>query len=298
MNEISVLEKNYAEFTNTSKTIGSKIAESVSMLQLDSVNDSVAEAVLQMESMVSKSPSKFAQIPLIGKYLTKAKDNYKEQELKSSKMVDVVERLFASLTTKKDNMMNVMETLFSLKELLIKEVTFMIEQESLAKTISVEGQGIDSSKAKNLLVQVSQSIIKSRDRIGIIDATCKSAEATTVAVSQLLPALQGELITEMAIQGGLQELKDFKEIFDSTLEIVNNLSEENNSSMLKVLEDVIDLSVTRPMDIARLENTASQRAQVQGRLKQKLEKARQEQDKNILSLSNMRVTQHVLEIKD
>jgi len=293
---ITTLEQNYANFTNTSKTLGSQLAESVNMLQLDSVNSAVAEAVLQMESMVSKSPSKMASIPFIGKYLSKAKTDLAEKEIKSSKMVDVVDRLFTSLSTKKDNMMNVMETLFNIKELLVKEVAFMIEQESLAREISMEGKGIEVTKAKNLLVQVSQSIVKSRDRISVIDTTCKAAEATTMAVSQLLPSLQGELITEMAIQGGLQELKDFKTIFDNTLEIVNNLSQENNSSMIKVLEDVVDLSVTRPTDIARLEETAMSRNAVQERLKKKLMAAQVQQDKDIKTLTEIRSEQQLLRL--
>lgn len=294
--EITTLEQNYANFTNTSKTLGSQLADSVNMLQLDSVNSAVAEAVLQMEGMVSKSPSKMASIPFIGKYLAKTKTDLAEKEIKSSKMVDVVDRLFTSLSTKKDNMMNVMETLFNIKELLITEVAFMIDQEALAREISLDGKGIEVTKAKNLLVQVSQSIVKSRDRISVIDTTCKAAEATTMAVSQLLPALQGELITEMAIQGGLQELKDFKTVFDNTLEIVNNLSEENNSSMIKVLEDVVDLSVTRPTDIARLEETAMSRNAVQSRLKKKLMAAQVQQDKDIKTLTEIRSEQQLLRL--
>jgi len=294
--EIATLEKNYEDFTNTSKVLGSKLATSVNMLQLDSVNASVAEAVLQMEGMVSKAPSKFAAVPFIGKYLVNAKNQLAEQELKSSKMVDVVERLFSSLTTKKNNMMDVMETLFGIKELLITEVEFMIEQEAIAKNIALDGTGIEVTKAKNLLVQVSQTIVKSRDRISVIDTTCKAAEATTVAVSRLLPALQGELITEMAIQGGLQELKDFKTIFDNTLDIVNTLSEENNTSMIKVLEDVVDLSITRPTDIARLEQTATSRNAVQARLKKKLADAQTQQEKDIKTLGEIRSGQQLLEV--
>ena len=295
--EISVLEKNYEDFTQKSKTIGKKIATTVSMLQLDSVNESVATAVLQMEGMVSKKPSRFESIPLIGKLMVKAKDNIEHQTLKNASMVEVVDRLFSSLTEKKDNMMQVMETLFGLKELLIEDVKFMIDQESLAKNIAIEGVGIETTKAKNLLVQVSQSIIKSRDRIGIIDATCKSAEASTIAVSQLLPALQGELITEMAIQAGLQELKDFKEIFDNTLSVVNELSQENNSSMIKVLEDVVDLTVVRSTDIVRLENNANARNKTQSDLMAKMTKARADQEKEIETLGRIRQTQQVLELK-
>lgn len=298
MNRIAILEENYKTFTNTSKDIGSKIAAGVSMLQLSDANSSVAEAVMQIEALTHKGegPSFISKLPLLGKYLVKAKRNLDHESLKSAKVVDVVDRLFNSLNDKKEDIMKVMYTLFELKEQLASEVNTMIEQEAEAKDLATsdETSNFEKSKAKNLLVQVSQSIIKCKDRIGIIDATCKSAEASTMAISSLLPALQGELITEMAIQGGLQELKEFKAIFDNTMRVVTDLTKENNASMVKVLEDVIDLSVTRPSDIALLESNATSREATQAKLHKKLEDARRQQDSNISTLITLRSNQKTL----
>jgi len=298
MNDITTLEQSYSNFTSTSRDIGNKIASSVSMLQLNGTNQSVAEAVIQIEALTNKKESGgvLRNLPMVGKYFKRAEMSMNEQTLKTGKVVDVVDRLFNSLSSKKDNIMEVMETLFNLKEQLSVEVTTMVGHEAEAKAITVSSyaSAFEKAKARNLLVQVSQSIIKCKDRVGIIDTTCKSAEATTMAISSLLPALHGELVTEMAIQGGLQELKEFKIIFDSTMEIVNSLNKENSASMVSVLEDVIDLAVTRPTDLALLTENATNRIKTQERLQKKMEAAKLGQEADIIKISELRSEQKVL----
>lgn len=295
---IEQLEKDYQDFATSSRDIGKNIASSVSMMQLDNVNESVAQAVVQIEQLTNKSeaPSALAKLPFFGKYITKASETIKEEQLRTGQMVEVVDRLFASLNAKKDNIVSVMSTLFELKEQLADEVGVMIEKETIAQEIS-QSNNIDGLKARNLLVQVKQSIIKATDRVQIIDATVRSAEASTMAISSLLPTLQGELITEMAIQSGLQELKEFKQIFDLTLKTVEELNATNNSSMKTVMLDVVDLAISRPMDVARLENLNTDRMKFRDQLQTKMDTAKKEQARGLEVLTNVRANQPVLELK-
>jgi len=299
MTNIEQLELDYQAFANSSKDIGKGIAHSVSMMQLDVVNESVASAVIQIEQMANKGQerSAFAKIPYFGKFIDKAKASVKEEQLRTGKMVEVVDRLFESLNAKKENIVSVMGTLFELKNQLSNEVDVMIEKEALALEIAEDQDSLSGLKARNLLVQVQQSIVKAKDRVQIIDATVRSAEASTMAISSLLPTLQGELITEMAIQSGLQELKEFKQIFDLTIETVESLNTTNNSSMKEVMLDVVDLAISRPHDIARLESLNSDRSKFRDKLQAKMDAAKKEQVKGLEVLANVRSTQPALEVK-
>lgn len=293
---IEQLEKDYQTFAASSRDIGKNIANSVSMLQLDNVNESVADAVVQIESLTNKTGT-LRKLPFLGRFIIKAQDTMKEEQLRTGKMVEVVDRLFSSLNDKKDNIVSVMGTLFDLKEQLADEVTTMVTKEGQAQEIAVEGKGVDALKARNLLVQVQQSIIKAKDRVQIIDATVRSAEASTIAISSLLPTLQGELITEMAIQSGLQELKEFKQIFDTTIQVVEDLNVTNNRNMKEVMLDVVDLAISRPNDIARLENLNADRVKFKDQLQDKMDKAKREQEKGLNVLSEVRSKQPLMELK-
>ena len=289
---IEQLEKDYKEFASNSRDIGKSIAKSVSMLQLDDVNESVAGAVIQIERLTNKTEtSALSKLPFFGRFITKAKASVEEEQLRTGKMVEVVDRLFKSLDAKKDNIVTVMHTLFDLKEQLANEVNVMIAKEAEAVDISQNGDDISKFKARNLLIQVQQSIVKAKDRVQIIDATARSAEASTTAISSLLPSLQGELITEMAIQAGLQELKEFKQIFDVTIGVVEELNTTNNSTMKSVMLDVVDLAISRPNDIAKLENLNSDRAKFRDQLQNKMDKAKAEQAKGLEVLATVRQDQ-------
>lgn len=293
--DIQALETQYEQVSATTRDLGKGIAKSVSMLQLDGVQETIANAVIQIESVTNKSTSsKYAKVPFIGKFLASATEEVKNQELKTGEMVVVVERLFAALEGKKKNIVAVADTLFDLKEKLINEVSGLVEQETVVQEFLETGENSsDTFKAKNLLVQIQPTIIQSKDRIQIIDATIRSAEVCSMKISSMLPALEGNLITEMSIQAGLQELRDFKGVFDATVEVVEQLSHDNNKTMNSVLLDVVDLAVANPSSkqLMRLENSNAERAKLSSDIKTKLAKAVETREKAMVTLANTRESQ-------
>lgn len=293
---IKDLETAYSKFSTTSMKLGNQLADNISMLQLDDTNQNVVEAVLEIEKLTNKKEKSFLRkLPLLGRYVGKAEEAITEEKLRNSNITEVVGRLFSSLESKKNNIIDVMEKLYTIKEQLSHDVDEMIELEHTVKEIaSSDLNNMEVSLAKNLMVQVTPSIIKAKDRIGIIDTTCRAAQATTQSISGLLPSLQGELITEMAIQGGLNELKEFKELFDNTMSTVHQLTKENQTNMGQVLEDVIDLSVTTSRDIVAIENSGKERAALHAKLKEKMAKAVKKRDEDIQRLDVVRENQQVL----
>lgn len=296
--KIEDLERDYQDFASSSLNIGKKITSSVSMMQLNEVNESVAEAVLQIEGLINKgsTKSRFAKLPFFGKFIEKASETVKETQLKTGNMVEVVDAMFQSLTIKKDNIIEVMSTLFELQEQLASEVAIMEKNEEAAKIIAQE-DSMDGVKARNLLIRIQQTLVKAIDRIGIIRATIRSAEASTSCISQLLPTLQGELITELALSAGLQELKEFKEIFDLTIATAEDLNVSNNGAMKSVMLEVVDLAIATPTDIARLSDLNRDRMEFQDKLQKRMNDRKAEQAEGLKVLAEVRNTQPVLELK-
>lgn len=297
---IAQLEQQYEDFSANARDIGKGIANSVSMMQLDAVQESIASAVVDIEAVINKSDKKsfFESIPGLGRFVTKVKADANEEELRSGNMVEVVDRLFNSLNAKKKNIETVAGSLYDLKERLIEQISALEVQEEEVKLLAYEDSA-DSFKAKNLLVQITPTLSKAIDRVDVISITIKSAQVSAQKISAMLPALHGDLITEMSIQAGLQELKEFKQVFEATVDVVEELSATNNTTMGEVLRDVADLAVNKPTAkaLARIENTNSQRAKLAQDIKLKMDLAvkeqntalevmsvaRQEQQSNLLS---------------
>lgn len=290
---IQDLEQSYKASTLASRDQGNKISESISMLQLSEVDGAIATAIATIEGMTSKGQTKasfFGKIPLIGSLIQKAANDLDEKQIRSGQMVEVVNRLFTSLDNKQKNISSVMGTLFELREKMIAEQHSLLDQDA-AGTVLAEDNGMVGFKAKNVLVQVKHSLTKQHDRIQIIETTIQAAQASSLQISAMLPSLQGELVSEMAIQAGLQELKEYKQIFDTTVDLVADINQRNNESMKAVLLDVVDLAVNTKSDIGRLEATAASREKFQQELRTKMQKAVKLRDEQLVKLTEVRKIQ-------
>jgi len=294
MKDIATLEAEFENFSVRTKDIGRGIAESINMMELDAVQSSIASAVLEIERITNKTnkPSRFAAIPFIGTFIKKATIAAGEEELKSGSMVEVVDRLFAALNAKKQNIVTTAEVLYNLKDSLIIECAQLTEQETevlaLAELDSNEG-----FLARNLLVQVQPALISATDHVGVINATIQAAQVSAQRISAMLPQLQSGLITEMSIQAGLQGLSDFKKVFDETVNLIEDLNEANSKSMNTTLLEVVDLVIAKPgsKQIARIENLNAEREKTQKAIKQKMDGALKEQGHAIKTLANVRANQ-------
>lgn len=291
---ITQLEQQYEDFSANTLAIGTKLAASVKELQTTEVQESIANAVIAIEKVTHKEKSFFQKIPGIGKFITAAKETAKETSIREGNMVDVIDRLFKSLNKKKDTIVAVSESLYELKGQLETQVLGLIDQEVLVLELSnAKDETLETFKARNLLVQIQPTIIKAKDRIGVINVTIQSAQVSAQKIASMLPALHGELITEMSIQTGLQELKEFKEIFDATVEVVEELSHNNNISMNKVLLDVADLAVNKPTAkaLARIENTNAERTKLAMEIKAIMAKGIKERESALVVLADARENQ-------
>lgn len=299
---ITELKSTYENSAQASMEQGIKLADTISMLEIESVKSTIADAVVQIESLTNKANSKsvLAKLPFMGKYFDKAQENIRNNKLQNGSMVEAVERLFNSLKNKKDEVEGIVDTLFGLREKLMKENVVLEEIEGHTKQIIEEDPNSkDGFHARNLMVQVQKSLIRGKDRVGIIDATINSAEVCANQICTMLPSLQGELITELTIQQSLGSLKEYKQMFDATIEVLDNINSQNEESMHDVLRDVVQLTVVNPSKstMLALQNNNAKRTKLLEDISNDLANAKKEQDKTLQVLQDTRNNQVLLEVK-
>lgn len=294
--DITKLETQYADLHSQSLDIGKQLASSIDMLSIGDTKELIAKSIVEMESLVNRKESMLERLPFMGKYFAKARDAAKEETIKSGNMVKTVERLFKTLKNKKDNMMEIMEEIYKIREFTKQYAEHLDKQKTEITEYLDEVRGtddelsMDATKAKNLLVQVSPSLIKARDNVATMNGILNTAQMAATKISAMLPALQGEMQTELAINAGLSELKEFKEVFDATSDLIHEVSYTNSQTLNSTILEVTELEVSDPKHIARLEEAQVARIKLNKELGQRRKLALENQNKTIDRLE--RITQN------
>lgn len=294
--DITKLETQYADLHSQSLDIGKQLASSIDMLSIGDTKELIAKSIVEMESLVNRKESMLERLPFMGKYFAKARDAAKEETIKSGNMVKTVERLFKTLKNKKDNMMEIMEEIYKIREFTKQYAEHLESQKEEITEYLDEIRGtddelsMDATKAKNLLVQVSPSLIKARDNVATMNGILNTAQMAATKISAMLPALQGEMQTELAINAGLSELKEFKEVFDATSDLIHEVSYTNSQTLNSTILEVTELEVSDPKHIARLEEAQVARFKLNKELGQRRKLALENQNKTIDRLE--RITQN------
>lgn len=285
--DITKLETQYADLHSQSLDIGKQLASSIDMLSIGDTKELIAKSIVEMESLVNRKESMLERLPFMGKYFAKARDAAKEETIKSANMVETVERLFTTLKNKKDNMMEIMEEIYKIREFTKQYAEHLDKQKAEITEYLDEVRGtddelsMDATKAKNLLVQVSPSLIKARDNVATMNGILNTAQMAATKISAMLPALQGEMQTELAINAGLSELKEFKEVFDATSDLIHEVSYTNSENLNATILEVTALEVSDPKHVARLEEAQVKRIKLNKQLKEQQTLALENQNKTI-----------------
>tara|TARA_Y100001938_G_scaffold138252_1_gene203435 strand:- start:427 stop:1362 length:936 start_codon:yes stop_codon:yes gene_type:complete len=295
--DITTLETQYADLHSQSLDIGKQLAASIDMLSIGDTKELIARSIVEMESLVNRKESMLERLPFMGKYFAKARDAAKEESIKSGNMVKTVERLFTTLKTKKDNMMEIMEEIYKIREFTKQYAEHLESQKNEITEYLEEIEGteddlsMEATKAKNLLVQVSPSLIKARDNVATMNGILNTAQMAATKISAMLPALQGEMQTELAINAGLSELKEFKEVFDATSDLIHEVSYTNSQTLYDTVLEVTELEVSDPKHIARLEDAQAKRNQLNKELVKRREKQLEGQKQTMIRLEKISANQ-------
>lgn len=297
---VEELQQQFTKVHQESLGVGRELAESIDMMSVGEVRETIAKSVVEMESLVNRESSFLEKLPWAGKYLAKARDSAKTESAATGKMVEVVDRLFSTLKAKNDTVMNVMERIYQMRAHMLQYVDVLQKQEAaLEKFLEDEGDTFEAQKARNLLVQVKPSIVKARDRLAVMTGTLNSASQASETISSMLPSLQGELQTELAIKASMNELREYKQLFDATIESVEELNYANNKQIQETVLEVGSMSISNPTNLARLAKNQEERQEMHRKLHantvaakeaqlKALDQLDQIQSKQTLSLSYMK----------
>lgn len=299
---VDTLKTQFTTLQDEAYVVSQRLAEDISMLELDETKEMITNAIAELEAFaganeavsigfMSKIGSGLLALPgakTIAGLVTDVKTESDKQQLASGNIKEAAERLFATLENKQKTLE---KTTFSVMEIKTRRdadlgILYDLEQELVDILEDENTSPKENFQARNMIIQVKEALIQSTSKIDQVGIIIESAQSSTFAITSLLPKIKNNFLDDLTIATGLNHLLQYKEMFDSTLRLVNDIEEHNFAKINKAMIDVVDLNITTSQT-DRLTRMSKGRLEAHDKLIQKTKNQIALQTKSIKELSGV-----------
>lgn len=256
--------------TNTNRDL----SDMVKVMDLGETKKIIIDAMGEINKMSRKkgesAVTRFLRNFGAGKLIDKVKDDVSDTIIEGSSVAEVSQRLLDAVVTKRDNVSNIVDKLFNLKQ------TMLDSHQNLKAIVG----GIDEyweqfdEREKFHLLNLKSEILETmsfhEDNILSADGTIRAAEMATTQISQMIPKLRSQVNDSMIIRGSLNELEELTSLCDTISEACAEMRSENRDKMEQTLLSVLDKSVVSDKQIALIDQNARRQLEIQSTLANKI----------------------------
>jgi len=284
------LDSEYKTILSKSVKFADKIAQGVNMADLGSARDdliAVAQNITQASEVESKS--------FLGRLFQTSKAKAEEEIMKRQSVQEVTDRMFGMLSKRQEKLIKAVQVLEKVDESLKEEATDLMKLESGSNLLLGHEEQLKGSElmvCRNVATQCGVSIMKNQKNQQTVDVVKKTAMELSNRVAQQLPKLKQALNSELTMAQTLNDLREFKEAFDTTTEAIDKISDDNNDQMFEMMEAVIDVDTRDQKDIERIERQDKLNRERTKILQAKMQRANEVQEAKYKKVTEMRKTQH------
>ena len=284
------LDNEYQTILSKSVKFADKIAQGVNMADLGSARDdliSVAQNITQASEVESKS--------FLGRLFQTSKAKAEEEIMKRQSVQEVTDKMFGMLSQRQDKLIKAVQVLEKVDESLKEEATDLMKLESGSNLLlghEEELKGSEIMVCRNVATQCGVSIMKNQKNQQTVDVVKRTAMELSNRVAQQLPKLRQALNSELTMAQTLNDLREFKEAFDTTTEAIDSISDANNDQMFQMMEAVIDVDTRDQKDIERIERQDKLNRERTKILQDKMQRANEMKKAKYEKVTEMRKTQH------
>lgn len=257
---VDELKGKFTKLQDDAYVVSQKLAEDVSMLELGETKELITNAILELEEFaganeavsigfVGKIQNGLLALPggkTVAKILGDVKEEKEKNDLASGNIKEAAERLFATLENKQVTLEKTTYSVMEIKERRVQDLGTLEDMES-SLTEMLENPNTSPKElfqARNMIIQVKEALIQSNSKIDQVEIIIESAQSSSFAITSLLPKIKNNFLDDLTIATSLNHLLQYKEMFDSTLTLVNNIEEHNFEKINRAMVDVVDLNVT------------------------------------------------------
>ncbi len=284
------LDSEYKTILNKSVKFADSIAAGVDMADLGSARDdliAVAQNITQATEVEEKG--------FLGRLFQTSKAKAEAEIMKRQSVQEVTDKMFSMLSKRQDKLIKAVQVLEKVDESLKTEATDLMKLETGSNLLLGHEEQLKGSEmmvCRNVATQCGVSIMKNHKNQQTVDVVKKTAMELSNRVAQQLPKLKQALNSELTMAQTLNDLREFKEAFDTTTEAIDQISDANNDQMFEMMEAVIDVDTRDQKDIERIERQDKLNRERTKILQGKMQRANEMQEAKYHKVTEMRKTQH------
>ena len=267
------LDTDYTSLLNDSVKFADKIAAGIEMADLGAAQ----EELLQVSREIANAGSDDAKKGFFGRMFQSAKEKTEDELAKRKTVNEVVDNMFGMLDNRQRKLVKAVQVLEAVDETLKTEEVALTKLEGGSNFLLGDGglKGSEIMVCTSVATQCGVSIMKNQKNQQTVDVVMKTAMQLSSDVSKQLPKLRQALNSELTMSQTLNELREFKEAFDTTTDAIDSLSDANNDQMFEMMNAVLDVQARDTKEVERIDRQSKLNAERTAQLRTKVKAGQQ-----------------------
>ena len=288
---IKDLEQLFKQTKEDDKVDTSKLTDNFTLKGLDEVKEQIATAAAQIAELAGKGKEQSTASSLtskaiailpgstaLAKWFGVKSDEMKIEAIKQQSITQVVNGVIASIESKREEVVQIIEELHKIRERAIARVQVLetisdrveafLKQSNLSAREILDGQQLASST--KVSIEKLYSKIQSR-----IEPYIMSATLAVQKVQNIIPTIESDLLGEMGDKVAQQNLQDLIDMTQGITELTSEVSVKIKNSINETIYSSMELLANTGIDIKQLEASAKADIEHQEKI-QKLAKKTQD----------------------
>lgn len=287
--KVSEIRDLYTKILDESSNNSGQLADLVKVMDLGETRDLIIQTMTQINALTRKpesSASRFLRKFGLGTIIDKSRNAVEETVIEGKSVREVSSNLLTAITSKRDNVLRLIDSLYDLKESMVNSYTGM--SNVIAGIDEAWNSYSDREHTQLLIVksEILETMSYHQDNIVSADGTIKAAESSMVQISQMIPKLRTQINDSMAIRGILNELEEITTICSTVSDVASELRVENRKTMENALLTVIERSVITDKGLALIDSNMRAQQEIQVKLQNKISQVENQRKVAIAKLSN------------
>lgn len=262
--------------TKKSDTAASaKLTDGFTLKGMDEVKGMVASAMMQIEDLSNKGKEQTAiggitskalavvdsKNKWIGKWFGDKAEDLRHEAHAQSTISEIVTTLRTNIEAKREEVVNLIEDTASIRETMLSSI-------SVYKDLSTKVDAIVSAATPNTraLFDAQQLATRTRSTIAVMETDIKSviepllagASISVQEIQGLLPTIENDLQSKLAIKAFQQQLQDLHEMTKAVSDLSIEAGDKIRSSVNDTIYNSFELLGESGVDVARLEKYAEE----------------------------------------
>lgn len=278
----------------------SKLTANFTLAGVDDVKDMIAVAMLQIQDFTNngKAPATTSKVlariapegSWLGKFVNSKTAAHKLESIKEQSISQVVATLRDSINLKRDEVINLIETLTSIRSSMLDRLQTYMQIDSQVSTLADSAAPNTRAKfdAQQLAIMTKITIEKTHeDLYSSIEPLIAAATISINQIQQLLPTIENDLQNKLTIKTFQQQLQDLNKMVSAASDLATSAGSVIKQSVNETIYESLELLSNTGIDVKALKQSAQDELKHQEKIQSLIRKTSDKINDNFREISTI-----------